>query len=121
MLLEETSPVPFGSVGEATESGAGRLRRESLQNVTANFSSRHAPGSGKGRPKRSPAVQFRAQNRSYRRVAEDDAFGIGRRGDTSPLGGLAYANGVFAYANVFAGNGLQRKTAAFDVGRVCRR
>ena len=36
---------------------------------------------------------------------------IGRRGDTSPLEGLAYANGAFANANVFAANWLQRKTA----------
>jgi hypothetical protein len=33
----------------------------------------------------------------------------GKRGDTSPLRGLAYANAAFAYANVFASNWLQRK------------
>jgi hypothetical protein len=34
-------------------------------------------------------------------------------GDTSPLTGLAYANGALAYANVFAANWLQRKMARF--------
>lgn len=43
---------------------------------------------------------------------------IGRRGDTSPLGGLAYANAAFAYANVFARNWLQRKIAVFAFRRV---
>ena len=38
---------------------------------------------------------------------------IGRRGDTSPLEGLAYANAAFAYANIFAANWLQRKTGVF--------
>jgi hypothetical protein len=31
----------------------------------------------------------------------------GRRGDTSPLPGLAYANGAVAYANVFATSSLR--------------
>jgi len=46
---------------------------------------------------------------------------IGRRGDTSPLGGLAYANGALAYANVFRLNEMRRFSGRRAHGAVSAR